>query len=367
MVPAGRRPCVAAQHPDVDVRLDASYARDLPDSLRYGRFLVRPLDVAVQQRHMVLDHHMYMWQVEALLDRTEYRSDPVRQRAVVDVRVGMVTQEPVQRASQLPMGAQHSTGKRDQRGDDHDDRQQFEELSHLVIVPTSAGFEEESFASVRGPESPLYCKGSRFDCTGMPLMADRPTLAHGTGGAFRRVPLGTEELVIRFATPDDRDALAELFDSLSFDDRYLRFFSAFRPDDTFLERLAGANEHGARELIAVITAEGNDRRLVGEAGAWPLRNGNGELEITVAPGHRGWLGPYLLDAALEAAAEAGMPNVEADVMLSNREMLALLRSRGVAVVGHDGYISIRVVISTSGRVPDVGAEGRTPARSRRDP
>ena len=182
-------------------------------------------------------------------------------------------------------------------------------------------------------------------------MADPPTLQHDTVGTFRRASFGTEELVIRFATPDDRNALAELFDSLSFDDRYLRFFSAFRPDNKFLERLAGANVHGARELIAVVTAEGNDRRLVGEAGAWPLRNGNGELEITVAPGHRGWLGPYLLDAALEAAAEAGMPNVEADLMLSNREMLALLRSRGVAVVGHDGYISIRVVISTSGRVP----------------
>ena len=182
-------------------------------------------------------------------------------------------------------------------------------------------------------------------------MPDSSNMTHDPTDVLRRVPLGHEDLIIRLTASDDRGLLAELFESMSFDDRYLRFFSAFRPDDRFLERMATANDHGAHQLLAVIADEAGQSHGVGEAGAWPLANGNGELGMTIAPDHRGWLGPYLLDALLEVAAAAGMPNLEADVLLTNRRMLALLRARGLAVISHDGYSSIRVVISTSGTAP----------------
>jgi hypothetical protein len=172
-----------------------------------------------------------------------------------------------------------------------------------------------------------------------------------TSGALRRVALGTEELVIRVPVPSDRGPLAALFDSLSFEDRYLRFFSAFRPDDKFIDRLVVANDDGVCEILAVVTNPDGQPHVVGEAGAWPLGNGNGELGITVARDRRGWLGPYLLDALLELSAANGIPNLEADVMTTNRRMLSLLRERGVAVVGHDGFTSTRLVISTSGDTP----------------
>jgi RimJ/RimL family protein N-acetyltransferase len=176
-------------------------------------------------------------------------------------------------------------------------------------------------------------------------------MPHDASAPLRRVPMRGEELVVRLAEPDDAGLLRALFASLSVEDRYLRFFSAFRPDDEFVERLATANDHGARELLALVTGADGEERLVGEAGAWPLANGNGELGITVAPGRRGWLGPYLLDALLESAAAIGMPNLEADVLVTNRRMLALVRSRGFATVGRDGFRSVRMAMSTSGSTP----------------
>jgi RimJ/RimL family protein N-acetyltransferase len=171
------------------------------------------------------------------------------------------------------------------------------------------------------------------------------------GDVIRRVSLGARELVVRRPRPSDRAPLAELFESLSFDDRYLRFFSAFRPDERFVDRLIAANDNGACEVLAVMTDQDGWPHVVGEAGAWPLDNGNGELGITVVRDHRGWLGPYLLDALLDLAAANGIPNLEADVMTTNRRMLTLLRERGMAVVGHDGFTSIRLLISTAGTTP----------------
>jgi len=169
---------------------------------------------------------------------------------------------------------------------------------------------------------------------------------------LRRVALGSgATLVVSRTTPADVDRLASLFEALPFDDRYMRFFSAFRPDTEFVDRLAGANESGACELIALAVDADGREQVVGEAGAWPLANGNGELAITVAPNRRGWLGPYLLDALLDASAEVGMPNLEAEVLNANRRMLALLRVRGFAVAGHDGYNSSRIVISTTNDTP----------------
>jgi len=178
-----------------------------------------------------------------------------------------------------------------------------------------------------------------------PPAAGPPAAANGS--ELRRASLpGGGVLVIRRTHPGDREQLRALFAALDVADDYARFFSAFRPDDEFLERLAGGNQRGACQLVATI-----DSTIVGEAGAWPLPNGNGELGITVARGHRGWLGAFLLDTLLDTAARAGIPNVEAEVLVTNRPMLALLRERGYAVIGGDEWRTLRVVISTSGSTP----------------
>ena len=109
---------------------------------------------------------------------------------------------------------------------------------------------------------------------------------------------------------------------------------------------------GGFGLVAVARAVGVSEKVVAECGYEALPNGNGELGITVAPGWRGWLGPYLLDVLLDAAAARGVPNLEADILVENRPMLAMISARGYATVDHYEQPSIvRVVIGAQDRSP----------------
>jgi hypothetical protein len=83
----------------------------------------------------------------------------------------------------------------------------------------------------------------------------------------------------------------------------------------------------------------------------PRQRQNGELAITVAADWRGWLGPYLLDVLLGAAAERNVPNLEAEILVENRRMLALMRRRGYATVDGTDFSTFRVAVSTSGATP----------------
>jgi len=179
---------------------------------------------------------------------------------------------------------------------------------------------------------------------------DVMTGANGGDVIVRRAQFPPRELLVREARQRDTTTLVDFFDALSFDDRYRRFFSAFRPDEAFAERLATANEHGACQLVAELVENGTTT-LIGEAGAWPLPNGNGELGMTVAPAQRGWLGAFLLDALLDQAGRRGMPNLEAEVLATNSQMLGLLRDRGYAIAAHEGFTTARLVVSTSTTVP----------------
>jgi hypothetical protein len=136
------------------------------------------------------------------------------------------------------------------------------------------------------------------------------------------------------------------------DDQYRRFFSGHPPLDSFVKKMTKVIERGGFGLIAMMEGPNKTSRIVGEATYELLPDGDGELGITVAEDARGWLGPYLLDALVEAAADRGVPNLEADVLVTNRRMLTMLRARGYAIVDHDEQPAVvRVVIGTSQRMP----------------
>lgn len=158
-------------------------------------------------------------------------------------------------------------------------------------------------------------------------------------------------LTIRRVTLADLAGLEQLYDELTIDDLHSRFFSAYHPDRAFLERVATAPQRGGDGLVAVVDDDSEGARLVGEAGYEPLDDGDGELAITVAHDWRGWLGPVLVDALVEAAAERGVPNLEAEVLFTNTPMLRLAWSRGAASMPSDDWTSLRLVIGTAGRTP----------------
>ncbi|MGY6502599.1 MAG: N-acetyltransferase family protein [Acidimicrobiales bacterium] len=158
-------------------------------------------------------------------------------------------------------------------------------------------------------------------------------------------------LTVRASRAEDLAAIDALYDRLSTDDLHRRFFSAARPPAAFLARWLERTHDDGFGLVGVV-ADDSGEQVVAEAGYVGLPDGSGELAVTVDPAWRGWLGHYVLDALVEAAAERGVATLQADVLLENRQMLALLDARGFATVDHPDWNTVRVVVGTTGRVPE---------------
>ena len=153
-------------------------------------------------------------------------------------------------------------------------------------------------------------------------------------------------LIVRAVTEADADGLDALFQALSEDDRHHRFFSLRPPARPFVEQMTRAAEQGGYRLVAA--ASGPQDALVAEAGYAILPDGDGEFALTVAAGWRGRrLGRCLLDAIVAAAAARGVPNLQADIMLGNAPMLALVRDRGYITLHRDEFSDIRIAIDAA--------------------
>jgi len=161
---------------------------------------------------------------------------------------------------------------------------------------------------------------------------------------------GQHTMVVRPTTPDDVDGLTRLYAGLSADDLHLRFFAVYHPPTTFFERLARVAVDGHGYGLVAVTDD-PDGPIVGEATYFLLDNGNGELAVTVARRWRGWLGPYLLDALITSAAARGVPNLEAEILVENRRMLAIMRRHGYALVNGADVSTVRLVVGTSTPTP----------------
>ena len=164
---------------------------------------------------------------------------------------------------------------------------------------------------------------------------------------------GARRIIIRTVRPSDDVGLVALYDELDDEDRHRRFFGSFHPRLEFFADMANVAERGGARLVAVLAERGFGEHgpIIGEAGYVLLPNGDGEFAMAVARRWRGWLGPYLLDALVETAAAAGVPNLEADVLAVNRPMLAVLRARGSVVMDHEDWTVLRLLFGTGGRVP----------------
>ena len=153
-------------------------------------------------------------------------------------------------------------------------------------------------------------------------------------------------LTVRTVTAADVDGLDALFQGLSDDDRHHRFFSLRPPARSFVEQMTRAADEGGYRLVAV--ASGTGDALVAEAGYAILPDGDGEFALTVASAWRGRrLGRYLLGAVVAAAAARGVPNLQADIMLGNAPMLALVRDRGYITLHRDEFSDMRIAIDAA--------------------
>ena len=164
---------------------------------------------------------------------------------------------------------------------------------------------------------------------------------------------GGVELVVRAVEADDVAAITALYQRLSPESVYRRFFTMALPPASFFERLTTVVERGGLGLVAeVVTAPEPDvLGVVGEVEVEPLANGNGEIAIIVDGRWRGWLGSYLVELACGAAHRLGMPNLEAEVLACNRPMRAVTRHRGEAFLPSSDWKEVRVLFSTAEPAP----------------
>lgn len=171
--------------------------------------------------------------------------------------------------------------------------------------------------------------------------------------ALREVALdGGRTLTLRVACSADVEAMEALYRRLSIEDLRKRFFSGGLPPRATVEKWASIGERSGGACLVVEEAEADGTKLiVAEAGFTPQPDGDAEMAITVDSDHRGWMGPWLLDALLEHAAAEGIPNLQALIAAQNTRMQLMICNRGAAALPDDDWTNVRLQISTTGEVP----------------
>jgi len=152
-------------------------------------------------------------------------------------------------------------------------------------------------------------------------------------------------MIVRAASAVDADAICALYRDLPRADRRRRFFGTFAPGKDWCVDWATVGDRGGFVVVALVDGE-----VVADAGYASRDDGDGDLAVTVAAGWRGWLGAYLLDVLVRHAAEHGVRNLQAEVLLENGPMLSLLSHRDPVALEHDDGV-VRLSIGTTVPVP----------------
>jgi RimJ/RimL family protein N-acetyltransferase len=154
-------------------------------------------------------------------------------------------------------------------------------------------------------------------------------------------------LTIRPATIADIDGLLALYESLSHDDRHLRFFTQTRPRRQVMEHFIESNNKNGLWLVAV--TDGGE--IVADGGYTRLPDGDAEFALTVRKDWRGWLGSFLLDLLLHDAGEHDIDNLRAVVLRENRPMMRLIERHGYACIDQPDWAIVEATVSTHGDRP----------------
>lgn len=131
---------------------------------------------------------------------------------------------------------------------------------------------------------------------------------------------------VRVMRSDDEEKLLALFQSLSEDARWSRFFSSIRGSALAAE---AHREVTLDNSFALVASSGPEQRLVGHAFYAKLDQTRAEVAFTMANDFQGrGLGTILLGQLAEVAAANGIQIFEAEVVASNHAMLHVFRESG---------------------------------------
>src|SRR5215831_6164375 len=155
------------------------------------------------------------------------------------------------------------------------------------------------------------------------------------GGTVRVRPLG----------PGDEERVLHLYERLSDDSVYLRFFSPLpRPTAAQLERLTNVDAHSHMTLAALL---GDD--VVAIARYDRVSSREAEVAFTVADDQQGrGLGTLLLEHLAVIARANGLEYFSADTLATNQKMLSVFSDAGWTVdhrLEHMGTVHVRFAIA----------------------
>src|SRR5512132_289306 len=134
---------------------------------------------------------------------------------------------------------------------------------------------------------------------------------------------------VRMMRPGDEGGLLDLFQSLSEESRWWRFFSPAKGSALAAEAHREATLDNAFALVA---SSGAEERIVGHAFYAVLDQNRAEVAFTIGDAFRGrGLGTILLGQLAEVAAAHGIQTFEAEVVASNHAMLHVFRGSGFPI------------------------------------
>ena len=133
---------------------------------------------------------------------------------------------------------------------------------------------------------------------------------------------------IRPSRPDDADLLVGLFDSMSDESKYMRFFSPkAHLTEAEIDRFVNADQDQRVVLVATLGEE-----MIGTGGYDRMNDAEAEVAFMVADGQQGrGVGTLLLEHLAEAGRERGVLRFVAEVLPENGQMLRTFRAAGYQI------------------------------------
>ena len=134
---------------------------------------------------------------------------------------------------------------------------------------------------------------------------------------------------VRLMRAQDEPKLVRLFQSLSDQDRWFRFFAPTKDSALAVE---AHREATLDQSFALVASSGSDDRIVGHAFYAVIEAGRAEVAFTIAHEFQGrGLATILLGQLAEVAAANGIEIFEAEVVASNHAMLRVFRESGFPI------------------------------------
>ncbi|QIW24887.1 GNAT family N-acetyltransferase [Sulfolobus sp. S-194] len=135
-------------------------------------------------------------------------------------------------------------------------------------------------------------------------------------------------VVYRKARPDDWKGILELYNSLSDDDLYLRFFTFHKLTEEEAKKIAETKEHYT--VIAEI-----DGKIVGEASIYF----DGEFAVVVHPDYRRLgIGTELVKKLIEFAKKTGIKRVRFYTLPENYPMIKIGKKLGFKIIEREDEV-----------------------------